>query len=130
MIHILQTFTLALPDDVAKKLTRSITKTMANKNYRVGLIGYGLSARIFQIPFIADSKDFELGAIVQRSGDSAAHDHPEARIYRSTEDLLVDETIGVVVVSTPPSTHFVLAAAALNAGKHGEIFGFKITSLA
>jgi predicted dehydrogenase len=94
---------------------------MADKKYQVGVIGYGLSAKIFQIPFILASKDFELGAIVQRSGNSAAQDHPEVKIYRAPDDLFNDETIDVVVVSTPPSTHFTLASAALNAGKHGKL---------
>ncbi|KAE8324088.1 oxidoreductase [Aspergillus sergii] len=88
------------------------------KKYQVGVIGYGLSAKIFQIPFIEASNDFELGAIVQRLGGSAAQDHPEAKIYRAPDDLFNDEAIDVVVVSTPPSTHFTLASAALNAGKH------------
>lgn len=87
---------------------------------RVGVIGYGLSAKVFQIPFIQASAAFSLAAIVQRSGDDAAKHHPEATIYRSVPDLLSDATIDLVVVSTPPPTHHDFVSAALQAGKHGR----------
>ncbi|KAI9926946.1 hypothetical protein ASPWEDRAFT_177400 [Aspergillus wentii DTO 134E9] len=32
---------------------------MAGKEHQVGVIGYGLSAKVFQIPFILASKGFE-----------------------------------------------------------------------
>ncbi|KAF9888249.1 hypothetical protein FE257_008818 [Aspergillus nanangensis] len=91
---------------------------MTGKKYQVGVIGYGLSAKVFQIPFILASKGFELAAIVQRSGDSATQDHPSVRGYRSSEELFCDAAIDVVVISTPPTTHFGLAVSALHAGKH------------
>lgn len=91
-----------------------------SKKYQVGVIGYGLSAKVFQIPYILSNPGFELRAIVQRSGNEAQEQHPEATIYRSPAELLVDERVDVVVVSTPPATHFELVAAALNAGKHGK----------
>ncbi|KAH8749720.1 oxidoreductase, NAD-binding domain protein [Diaporthe sp. PMI_573] len=89
-----------------------------SKKYQVGVIGYGLSAKVFQIPYIQSNPGFELRAIVQRSGNEAREQHPEATIYRSPTELLADERVDVVVVSTPPVTHFELVAAALNAGKH------------
>jgi hypothetical protein len=49
---------------------------MTAQKYRVGVIGYGLSTTVFQIPYINASQDFELRAIVQRSGDEAAKENP------------------------------------------------------
>lgn len=91
-----------------------------SKTYQVGVIGFGLSAKVFQIPYIQSTPGFELRAIVKRSGNEAREQHPEATIYNSPADLLADERIDVVVVSTPPATHFELVAAALHAGKHGK----------
>lgn len=91
-----------------------------SKTYQVGVVGFGLSAKVFQIPYIQSTPGFELRAIVQRSGSEAREKHPEATIYNSPAELLADERIDVVVVSTPPATHFELVAAALNAGKHGR----------
>ncbi|KAL2280358.1 hypothetical protein FJTKL_12598 [Diaporthe vaccinii] len=89
-----------------------------SKMYQVGVIGFGLSAKVFQIPYIQSTPGFELRAIVQRSGNEAREKHPEATVYNSQAELLADERIDVVVVSTPPATHFELVTAALNAGKH------------
>lgn len=93
-----------------------------SKTFQVGVIGFGLSAKVFQIPYIQSTPGFELRAIVQRSGSEAREKHPEATVYSSPAELIADERIDVVVVSTPPATHFELVTAALNAGKHGKFF--------
>ncbi|KAH7376359.1 putative NAD binding Rossmann fold oxidoreductase [Plectosphaerella cucumerina] len=91
---------------------------MATETYRVGVIGYGLSAKVFQIPYILASSRFRLQAIVQRSGDEAARDHSEATIHRSANDLFANPNVDLVVVSTPPQSHYEFVSAALTAGKH------------
>lgn len=92
---------------------------MASK-LRVGIIGYGLSAKIFHKPYLQASADFVIGAVVARSKHNAIKETlPEATIYSSSTELFVDATIDVVIVATPPATHFELASQALKAGKHG-----------
>ncbi|KAJ9663544.1 hypothetical protein H2198_000810 [Neophaeococcomyces mojaviensis] len=94
---------------------------MSNKTYNVGVVGYGLSAKIFHIPFINDARSFRLHAIVQRSpkpSDDAAKDHPEVKVYHSTEDLVADSDVDVVVLTTTPATHHELAIQAMKHGKH------------
>lgn len=91
-----------------------------SKTYRVGIIGFGLSANVFHIPYIQANPNLELRVIVDVFGTGAQAQHPECTIYNSTDDLWTDKDIDLVVVSTPPTTHFELAAAALNAGKHGK----------
>jgi hypothetical protein len=39
---------------------------MASNQYNVGVIGYGLSAKVFHIPLINFVSDFRLYAVVQR----------------------------------------------------------------
>lgn len=92
-----------------------------SNTFNVGVVGYGLSAKIFHIPFINDSKAFKLHAIVQRSPkpeDDASKDWPEAKVYRSIDELLQDPEVDVVVLTTTPVTHFALASQALKAKKH------------
>lgn len=87
----------------------------------VGVVGYGLSAKIFHIPFINASKAFKLHSIVQRSPkpqDDASKDWPEAKVYRSIDELVQDPDVDVVVLTTTPVTHFALASQALRAKKH------------
>jgi len=80
-----------------------------------------MSAKVFHIPLIQSTPSLRLAAIVQRTpvpGNSAAEDHPEAKLYNSTSDLISDPSIDIIVVTTPPDSHFDLCAAALRAGKH------------
>lgn len=89
--------------------------------YKVGVVGYGLSAKIFHIPFILDSPAFTLHGIVQRSPtpqNSASADHPSSKIYKSADELIADPDVQVVVLTTAPDSHFELASAAIKAGKH------------
>ena len=94
---------------------------MAEKTYNVGVIGYGLSAKMFHIPFITAAPEFTLYAVVQRNpkpDDDAEKDHPGIKSYRSTEDMVGDPSVDVVVVTTTPTSHLSLAKLALNANKH------------
>ena len=96
---------------------------MAPKTYNVGVIGYGLSAKIFHIPFIKAAEAFNLFAVVQRSpkaDDDASKDHPDINLYRSVEELVQDDKVDVVVVTTTPESHHHLVTLALEAKKHGQ----------
>lgn len=83
-----------------------------------GVIGFGLGGKIFHAPFLKKIDGFELAAILQRSGDAAAKQYPGVSIVRSVEELLAQRGLSLVVVTTPPATHFELARQCLEAGKH------------
>lgn len=96
---------------------------MPSQPYNVAIIGYGFSAKVFHIPLIAALTDFHLYAIVQRSptpNDDAEKDHPRIECYRSSEDMVEDPDVHVVVVTSTPSSHFELTKLALEHGKHGK----------
>ena len=84
----------------------------------VGIIGFGLAARVFHAPFVCAVPGLRLAAIVQRTGEEAAKAYPAVKLVRSVEELLGDAAIRLVVVATPNETHFALAKQALAAGKH------------
>jgi len=84
----------------------------------VGVVGFGLGGRVFHAPFVSAVPGLKLAAILQRSGDEAAKAYPATKIVRSLDELLGDPAIELVVVSTPNETHFRMAMAALEAGKH------------
>ncbi|KAK4235300.1 hypothetical protein C8A03DRAFT_46536 [Achaetomium macrosporum] len=93
----------------------------APKQFNVGIVGYGLSAKVFHIPFIALTPSLKLHSIVQRTptpGNSAPDDHPAVKHHTTFEPLLADPDVHVIVLCTPPNTHYPLARAALEAGKH------------
>jgi len=94
---------------------------MASKTHNVGVIGYGLSAKVFHIPLILVTPSFNLHSIVQRTpkpNDDAAKDHPTAKIYHSASEMFADPSISIIVVTTTPDTHFSFTKAALEGGKH------------
>lgn len=97
---------------------------MASQTYNVGVIGYGLSAKVFHIPLIEVVPEFKLYAVVQRTpkpGDDAEKDYPGIKSYRSTEEMVKDPELDVVVVTTTPETHSELTELALENGKHGTL---------
>lgn len=84
----------------------------------MGVIGYGLSAKVFHIPFLtALGQDFEFTHILQRSSRSALEKHPHLQVVSTPEELFTSD-VDLVVVTTPPESHYSLVKAALAAGKH------------
>lgn len=85
-----------------------------------------LSAKVFHIPFIEASPLLTLHTIVQRNppanpeaaGLSAPADHPSITHHRTIPPLLSDPSIDLIIITTPPDTHFALTTEALRAGKH------------
>ncbi|MET1154418.1 Gfo/Idh/MocA family oxidoreductase [Arthrobacter sp.] len=89
---------------------------------RTAVIGFGLSGRVFHAPFLEASSDYSLDAIVtshpERAAQAAAA-HPGARIVATAEELFAAPALlDMVVVGTPPASHYPLAAAALDRGLH------------
>ena len=85
---------------------------------RVGLMGYGFASKTFHAPLIAGTPDVELAA-VSSSDEAKVHaDWPQVKVVAEPQALLDDPTLQLIVIPTPNDTHFPLAKAALNAGKH------------
>lgn len=84
---------------------------------RVGVIGFGLAGRIFHTAVVDATPGLELAGIVQRKGDEAAKAYPNAKIFRSIEELLADDSITLIVVATPSDSHFAVAEQCLKANR-------------
>jgi len=80
---------------------------------RVGVVGFGLAGRVFHTAVIQATPGLELAAVVQRSGDDAKKEYPEAHLARSVEEMLCDVGIQLVVIATPSYSHFDLARLCL-----------------
>jgi scyllo-inositol 2-dehydrogenase (NADP+) len=85
---------------------------------RVGVVGFGLGGRVFHAPLISSVEGLELAVVVERSTNKAAERYPGIRIYRSLDELLLDSSIALVVVTTPSGNHFEAARQSLEAGKN------------
>lgn len=85
---------------------------------QVALIGYGGAGRIFHAPLIAGVPGLHLACIVTRQADAVQRDRPDVRCEATASTALADPAIDLIVIATPNASHFELAQAALQAGKH------------
>jgi predicted dehydrogenase len=88
------------------------------------VLGVGLAGLTFHVPFILALPDlFTLYAVLERNprspgGKVKERFGVETKIYKTIDEVVGDEEIELVVVATPNDTHYALAKAALEAGKH------------
>jgi scyllo-inositol 2-dehydrogenase (NADP+) len=88
------------------------------KKIRAGLVGFGMSGRVFHAPFLHTLSQYDLVAVVERHKNEAEKIYPYIQTERSLEQLLLREDIDLVIITTPNETHFPYAQQALQAGKH------------
>ncbi|HEY3704650.1 MAG TPA: Gfo/Idh/MocA family oxidoreductase [Terracidiphilus sp.] len=85
---------------------------------RVGIVGFGMGARVFHAPLIASVEGLQLAAVVERQSDQAAERYPDIVTYRSLDEMLGDRSLNLIVVATPSGSHFDVARQVIEAGKH------------
>ncbi|MEO6731525.1 MAG: Gfo/Idh/MocA family oxidoreductase [Ferruginibacter sp.] len=85
---------------------------------KTALLSFGMSGKVFHAPFLHVHPGFQLAGAWERSKKLIGDAYPGLTSYPSLETLLADDSIELVVVNTPTSTHFDYAKQALLAGKH------------
>lgn len=88
---------------------------------RFGIIGCGSIAASSFAPSLVHSNELDLVAVCRRDADKArefAHRFGDCAHYTSAAELLADDSVEAVVVSTPTDTHCEYTLAAAAAGKH------------
>ena len=88
------------------------------QDIQVGLVGFGLAGRVFHAPMIRALPGLMLAAILERRGDEAQRRYPDVRVVRSLDEMLAIESIRLIVVATPNTSHYDIAAQCLQAGRH------------
>ncbi len=84
---------------------------------QVALVGVGLSGQVFHAPMIlALPSFFHLHTVVERNpktprGIIGAKFDVDVKVVRSLQEALDDQEIELIVIGTPPSTHFEIAKA-------------------
>src|SRR5215475_2333035 len=82
----------------------------------IGLVGFGLAGQVFHAPLIHANPNFRLTHIVQRSGNRSTTNYPEAKQVRDLDTLLGDDSVSLVVVATPNTSHYDIATRACKQG--------------
>jgi predicted dehydrogenase len=87
---------------------------------RVAILGYGVAGRFFHGAFLGVDPLYEVAVVSTANPDRAAQareDHPGARIVADPSDAFaLADSLDLVAVCTPPSSHVPLARAAMQAG--------------
>lgn len=84
----------------------------------VGLVGFGMAAQVFHAPLIQANPHLRLTHLVQRRGQPSIAKYPQAKVVRDLDTLLADVSVDLVVVATPNTSHYEVAARSLQARKH------------
>lgn len=91
------------------------------KIINVAIIGYGLSGRIFHSAIINSIGKYKICRIVSTDSsrrEEALNDNPQALLTDDAMDVFEDNSIDLVVISTPNTSHLDLAKEAMLSGKH------------
>jgi predicted dehydrogenase len=91
---------------------------MSKKTIQTGIIGFGLSGRVFHAPFLHTHHGFEIRKIVERHKDDSKSIYPYVQVVDDYNELLKDPEIELIVVCTPNTLHFAMVQESLKAGKH------------
>lgn len=85
---------------------------------QVGIIGYGLSGSTFHAPLLTSIPDYQIHTVVSSNPDKVKKDLPHTKVISHVEELLQDDEIEVVIVTSPNATHYEYAKRAIEFGKH------------
>src|SRR5690554_2925677 len=96
---------------------------MAERKFRVGIVGCGGIAENKHLPALSKLKNVEIVAfcdIVRERADKAAAQYgtEDARVFENYLELAALPDLDVIHVLTPNKSHAPITIAALEAGKH------------
>ncbi|MGR5094758.1 oxidoreductase [Vibrio maritimus] len=91
---------------------------MTQNRIKTAIIGYGFSAKTFQIPFITTLPEFELTAISTSQADEVNSAFSDVTHYASAISMIEETDAELVIITAPNHVHFELAKLALESGKH------------
>ncbi|HAB32720.1 MAG TPA: oxidoreductase, partial [Exiguobacterium sp.] len=89
----------------------------------IGFIGFGKSTTRYHLPYVMIEDNYHVTWIYNRKEKpelfASYQDRlPDARFTTDLSEMLADQALDVVVINTPPATHFEYALLALQHQKH------------
>ena len=85
---------------------------------RVGIIGFGYSAKTFHIPLIEANDSFIFTSISSSQQASLKEKYPHVSIYESPEELVANGELDLVIITAPNDVHYSLAKLCLENDIH------------
>lgn len=84
----------------------------------IALASFGRSGRVFHAPYLLANPTYEVVSVMERTTERACEVFPSVRIVRTYQELIDQPNVDVIVVNTPDTLHYEMAAQAIRAGKH------------
>jgi len=84
----------------------------------VALVGFGFSGSTFHAPFLSALDDYNLCSVVSSNSEKVKASLPNVHVESDFTRILKDPALDLIVIATPNTTHYELAKAALESGKH------------
>ncbi|MBU2988321.1 oxidoreductase [Psychrosphaera sp. B3R10] len=85
---------------------------------KVGVVGYGYSAKTFHIPLIQSSDLFEFSVISSSQKSLIEQTFPGVTVFESAYDLITHGDIELAIITAPNDVHYALAKCCLENGIH------------
>ncbi|MEH6580049.1 MAG: oxidoreductase [Amphritea sp.] len=85
---------------------------------KTAVVGFGLSATVFHIPFIRASSAFELVAVSSSQKDAVKQSFPELKVYDTAQSMIEESDAELIIITAPNEVHYSLAHLALGHNKH------------
>lgn len=85
---------------------------------KVGVIGYGMSAKVFHLPLINDNEQFKLTAICTSQSQLVSEKYSTISAYSTVDELIQQSEVDLVVITTPNAMHYAMAKSCLENGLH------------
>lgn len=85
---------------------------------QAGIVGYGYASATFHAPLLLATAGVTLSCIASSKAGHVQRELPGIAVVDDAAALYANPDIDLVVIATPNETHFPLARAALEAGKH------------
>lgn len=86
--------------------------------FQAAITGYGKSARNFHIPLLKMHDGFKLRSVLLPAGSKTRVEEDEILVLDSLKDLLKDEHVDILIITSPNRFHYDQAKEALCADKH------------
>lgn len=88
------------------------------KKIGVGIVGYGFSSTTFHIPLLQAIDEYDIRTIVSSKEDVVKEAFPTVHVVKTVEELVKQDDIDLVVITSPNTTHFSYVKQAILHGKH------------
>ena len=88
------------------------------KKIKVGLVGYGFSATVFHTPLLSVLDEFHISKVMSSNPEKVKSDLEGVEVVSNLSELLEDDSIDLVIITTPSGMHYEMVKDALRAGKH------------